>query len=145
MVMQSSEDVFQEQPKSHWIIDLDWYEQNHRSLFDLAQHSLCAKCNEKLYKRKKKAVLEEVLVSIKNCCAKTPDYITAKLPIMESIFRILLANGNQPLDLEEMSEQLSGRRGGDTYTASPQLLLRLLSNDRWYGFKQVVEEENSGS
>lgn len=136
MITKNVENTFPEQPESRWIIDLDWYEQNHRSLFDLARHSLCTKCNEKLQK-KKKAGLDDVLTSIKDCCAKNPDYITGKLPIMESLFRILLANGNHPLDVEEMSEQLSERRGGDTYTASPQLLTRLLSNDRWYGFHRI--------
>jgi hypothetical protein len=145
MVTQNVENTLQEQTKLRWIIDLGWYEQNHRSLFDLARHSLCTKCNEKLQKKKKKAVLADVLASIKDCCAKTPDYITRKLPIMESIFRILLANGNQPLDVEEMGKQLSERRGGDTHTTSPQLLTRLLSNDHWYGFHQVTEGENSKS
>ena len=127
-----------EQPKSLWIIDIQWYEQNNRSFVDLAHRSLCPKCVEKLAKKKKKTASSEVLAAIKDCCAKTPDFITPKLPILESIFRILLANGNEPMDIRDIGRELSLRRGGDNYAGSPQMLTRLLSNDHWYGFKQVT-------
>lgn len=134
------ENIAPEQPQSRWFIDPDWYEQNKRSFFDLAQRSLCPKCTEKLGKKKKKPTTEDVLKAIQDCCTSSPDYITSKMPMMEGIFRVLLANGNQPLDIAELGKQLSERRGGDIYAASPQVLTRLLSNDRWYGFRQVTEE-----
>jgi hypothetical protein len=140
MVTENMEDVFAKQPTSYWVIDLDWYEQNRRSFIESARRSLCSKCNEKLQKKKKKVTLDDVLGSIIDCCAKTPDYITRKTPVMDSIFRILLANGNQPLDVEDMGKQLSERRGDNTYTALPHILTRLLTNDHWYGFKQVSKK-----
>ena len=143
MVTENMEDVFLEQSASYWVIDFDWYERNHRSFIESARRSVCSKCNEKLQKKKKKATLDDVLGSIKDCCAKTPDFITGKTPVMEGIFRILLANGNQPLDVGEMGKQLSERRGDNTYTVSPHILTRLLANDRWYGFKQVSKENKS--
>ncbi|GAI07324.1 unnamed protein product, partial [marine sediment metagenome] len=44
----------------------------------------------------------DLLTTIKDCCSKTPGFITDKLPILGSIFRLFLANGNQPLDVEEL-------------------------------------------
>jgi len=139
MVTQDGENISVELPESRWFIDSDWYEQNRRSFYDMSWRSLCAKCAEKLQKRKKKVTTGDILAAIKNCCSESPDYITARLPIMESAFRILLANGNEPLGVTELGRRLSECRGGDTYTASPQMLNRLLSNDRWYGFKKVTE------
>jgi len=126
--------------QDYWIIDIQWYEQNNRSFVDLAQRGLCAKCVEKFSKKKKKPTRAEVFTVIKDCCGKLPEYITGKLPILESVFRILLANGNKPMAIEEISLQLNERRGGDMYTSAPQLLSRLLNNDRWYGFRKAEDK-----
>ena len=75
--------------------------------------------------------------TIRDCCSRTPGFIINKLPILESIFRIFLANSNQPLDLEELEKQLSQWRGGDTHHASVEVLSRLLENDQYYGLRQV--------
>ncbi|GAH99783.1 unnamed protein product, partial [marine sediment metagenome] len=47
------------------------------------------------------------------------------------------ANGNQPLDLEELGRQLSEWRGRDTYRTSAGILSRLLKSDQYYGLRQV--------
>ena len=75
--------------------------------------------------------------TIRDCCSKTPGFITHNLPILESIFRLFLANNNQPLDLEELGEQLSQWRGGDTYGTSAEVLSRLLESDQYYGLRRV--------
>ena len=124
-----------EQTGTRWIIDIEWFEKNHRSLYELTFQSLCSKCVEKLGKKKKKATESDVLAAIKECCGQTPEYVTARMPIMESVFRIILANGNQPLSVSEISKQLNERRGGDAYVTDPMLLNRILSHDKWYGFK----------
>jgi len=64
--------------------------------------------------------------------------ITGELPILESIFRLFLATGNQSLDLEELGKQLSERRSGDPYRTSVEMLSRLLANDQYYGLRQVA-------
>ena len=68
---------------------------------------------------------------------RTQDFITSSLPVQESIFRIFLANGNEPLTLAELSEQLSQRRGIDSYRASSAVLSRLMANDQHYGLRPV--------
>jgi len=126
--------IITDQVRPRWFIDLDWYQQNNRSFSALVQGCLCPKCREQLKEGQISAA--DLLTTIKDCCSKTPDFINGRLPILESIFRLFLTNGNQPLDLEELREQLSDWRGRAT---SAEVLSRLLENDRYYGLRQVKE------
>lgn len=135
-----NEDITIEQVKPHWFIDLDWYQQNNRSFSALAQKCLCAKCRERLTGD---LSADELLATIRDCCSQTPDFITGRLPILESIFRLFLANGNHPLDLEELGKQLTHWRGSDTYRTSPEILSRLLKDEQYYGIRQVLESGES--
>jgi hypothetical protein len=134
----SPEKLAPEQTLSRWFVDLAWYEQNNRSFLNLAQQGLCAKCVEKLGKKKKKYTQNDVITAVKDCCSKSPEFITSKMPLLESIFRVILANGNEPMNIEEIGKQLTECRG-DAYSVSTQILTRLLDTDRWYGFKQIKE------
>jgi len=133
----SEEDIVTEQVRPRWFIDFNWYQENSRSFFALAQASLCAKCREQLKEGEISA--DDILTTIRDCCSKNPAFITDRLPILESIFRLFLANGNQPLDLEELGEQLREWRGGDTYRTSAEVLSRLLSSDQCYGLRQAPD------
>jgi len=136
-MMDMSEEIINEEASPRWFLDIDWYQQNNRSLFTLAQHCLCYNCRERLETNESNDSISELLAAIENCCSQGPDFITSRLPIMESVFRLILANGNRPLELEELGNQLRERLGGDTYRTSPEMLSRLLSNDRYYGLRQV--------
>ncbi len=135
----AKEDINTEQPRPQWFIDLDWCQQSNRSFSALAQHCLCAKCRKRLEAKKEGISIDNLLAAVKDCCSKNPGFITEKSPILESIFRLFLANGNQPLDLEEVGKQLSEQRGGDTYCTSVEMLSRLLSNDQYYGLRQAPQ------
>ena len=102
------------------------------------QSYLCPKCRERLMASEREISAAELLSTISDCCSKTPGFITYRLPVLESVFRLFLANGNQPLDLEELGRQLSKWRGGDTYHTSPEILSRLLSSDQYYGLRQIT-------
>ena len=82
---------------------------------------------------------DDLLSIIKDCCSRAPGFIIHRLPILESLFRLFLANNNQPLDLEELGQQLNEWRGGDAYRTSTEVLSRLLSSDQYYGLRQVQE------
>jgi len=123
-----------EQVKPCWSIALDWFQQNNRSFSALAESCLCSKCQKRL---KGEVSAADLLTTIRDCCSKTPGFITGELPVLASVFRLFLANGNQPLDLEELGRQLSERLGGDTYRTSVEVLSRLLKSDRYYGLRQV--------
>ncbi len=129
------EDTSTNQVSRRWFIDLDWHQQSNRSFFALAQGCLCPKCQEQL---KGEISAADLLTTIKDCCSKPPNFITGESPILESIFRLFLANGNQPLDLEKLGRQLGEWRGGDTYRTSAEILSRLLSSDQYYGLRQVT-------
>lgn len=132
------EDINTDQVRLRWFIDLDWYQLDNRSFSTVAQSSLCPKCYERLKTSEGEIPAADLLSTIKDCCSKAPGFITGELPILESVFRLFLANGNQPFDLEELSKQLSERRGGDTYRTSVEILSRLISSDQYYGLRQVT-------
>ena len=134
-----------DQTEPRWFIDLDWYQLNNRSFFALVQGCLCPECRKRLKVEEGEVLAADLLTTIKDCCSNTPDFITGELPILESIFRLFLANGNQPLDLGELGKQLSERRGGDTYRTSVEILSRLLVSDRCYGLRQVRESSQVDS
>ena len=134
-----SKDISADQPKPRWFIDLDWYQQNQRSISALARDYLCPKCRKQLSAEGKEITEAELLTTIKDCCSHTPEFITDQLPILESVFRLFLANGNQPLTLAELGEQLSERRSGDTYRTSEEILPRLLKNEQYYGLRQFPD------
>jgi len=133
------EEISTDQPKPRWSIDLDWYQRNNRSILVLAQDYLCANCRKQLDAEGKEFTEAELLSTIKDCCSHAPEFITGRLPILESIFRFFLGNGNQPITLDELGEQLSEQRGGDTSRTSEEILSRLLENDRYYGLRPVPD------
>jgi hypothetical protein len=120
--------------EERWIIDLDWYQSSGRSFSAMAERCLCDNCRKKLKEEEGEIPADKLLAAIKDCCSKQPDFITGELPVLESIFRILLANGNQPLDMGELGKQLSEWRGGYPDSSSGEKLSRLLTSDRYYGF-----------
>ena len=136
-ILLDSEEISPEQISQGWFIDLGWYQRNNRSFFTLAGNCLCPKCHGRLGVGKGEIPAVELLSAIKDRCSSQPGFITGNLPIMESVFRRLLANGNQPLDLAELSRQLSEWRGGDTYHTSVEVLTRLLARDQYYGLRLV--------
>jgi hypothetical protein len=131
------ESMSNNQPGGRWFIDLDWLEQNKRSFFALAQGCLCPQCGERLEEGKKEISAADLLANIKDCCSKTPGFVTDRLPILESVFRFFLANGNQPLDLAELGRQLAKWRGDAPQRTSVEVLSRLLSHDLHYGLRQI--------
>jgi len=69
--------------------------------------------------------------SIQTCCSLKPGYITPTTPIVESIFRTFVANGNQPLSIRELYELLDRR--------PPEVLLRILTAGPIYlGIRPVM-------
>jgi hypothetical protein len=128
-----------DQPKTCWFIDLGWLQQNNRSILALVESRLCAKCHKQLAAEGKEPTDLELLSMIKDCCSQAPEFITGQLPILESAFRLFLANGNQPLTMEELGKQLSDKRGGDTSRTWEGILSRLLQSDQFYGLRPASD------
>ncbi len=134
------EDEINTEPvKTHWAIDLDWFQRNSRSISVLLIDYLCPKCAKKLNIGEKEHPPKVLMNTIQKCCCQVPNFINDRLPILEGIFRLYLSNGNQPLDLDELGNQMSRLRGGDPYRTSPEALLRLLKNDHYYGLQETSD------
>ena len=124
--------------EARWAIAMDWFLPNHRAPQILVKDHLCSACARKLSVKKEPA-LQALLDTIKSCCSQAPDFINDRLPILESAFRLFLRNGNKPLTLKELSSELGLVRSGDIYRTSPEALLRILKNDRFYGLQEISE------
>jgi hypothetical protein len=122
-------------PAQRWFIDLDWLEQNNRSFLALAQGCLCSKCTKKQKGNTEPISPAELIATIEDCCAKSSGFISDRSPILDSIFRLFLANGNQPLSLQELSKQLAKWRGDNGPRTSVEVLSRLLGDERYYGLR----------
>jgi hypothetical protein len=72
--------------------------------------------------------VQQVLMSH---CARQPGYLRSDTTLVDSVFRILLANGNTPISSNDLGQRL-GR--------PPQTILRTLSAPRVYkGIRPVLE------
>lgn len=69
------------------------------------------------------------------------DYLLPDTPLKEALFRIILANGNRPMDAEEISGILNERWAMSAYprNLSPHVINRLLENSANYCIVPVEE------
>ncbi len=73
--------------------------------------------------------LQHVLISH---CAKQEDFLNSRMALVDSVFRIFLSNGNQPLNSEELGELLN---------RPPSTILRTLSGIRVYkGIRPISDQ-----
>ncbi len=73
--------------------------------------------------------LDELQLAIRNA-AHEPDFINPHTSVVDSIFRVFLANGNTPLTPKEL---------GDLIGRSPSVILKTLSGGRVYKGIRPVE------
>lgn len=156
-----------QQPEAHdalprYFIDIQWYNDNQRSFNDMVLTRICEECKDRSSEEVEERVARvdeatgrvvfdvvrvpygsDPLKVIRDCCAQQRDYITAQTPLLEAIFRVLLANGNQPTEMEELRQQLSEwvRLETRPHAYAPELIERLIHNDRYYGLRRFNPEE----
>jgi hypothetical protein len=133
----NKEDTGARLSETRWAIALEWFPQNSRSLPVLIKDYLCPECSRKISSKGKQPSPETLIATIHKCCSKQNDFINDRLPILESIFRLFLRNGNRDMSLEELGHELSQLRGGDIYRTSPEALYRVLKKDGYYGLQEV--------
>lgn len=153
------EDATQETSSPRFVVDVTWFEENGFSFDDFVQARMCESCRGRLDEeveerytvldsktgrasfdiRRSKYGANPIRV-IRDCCSKKRDYITPDIPTLEAVFRVFLANGNAPLTLEDVREQLAEwcPGGGCQWLLLPvEQLERLVKNDRFYGIRQA--------
>ncbi len=148
--------------KPRYSIDSHWYEENNRSLQTFIQSRLCPSCRSKLgteaersipvetsngkviFETRRVAYGDDPLALIRDCCSKAQDFITPYLPIMEIVFRAFLANGNQPLALDEVEKVLETKlAAADRPRIVPLETLQLmLDSDSYYGLRRYPTAED---
>lgn len=142
-----------------YFIDPQWYEDRGFSFNNVVEGRLCASCTAKLgtteLKRyptvdpKTKRVTFEMrevpyasnpIQVIREDCSRSRDYITAETPLLEAIFRVFLANGNQPIPLSTVREHLLTYLPEMAALRSDfpeSVLKRLIEGDSRYGMKEL--------
>ncbi len=144
--------------EERYFIDSDWYDQHDLMFLDILQSRMCPQCQARLGEeteeryptadRKTGRVTYEVrrvqygarpIPIIRDCCSRKSGYITPDMPALEAVFRILLANANQPMPLEHIREQLREwcPTGRCQWLIMPQDVLRqIVRGDHAYGIKE---------
>jgi len=118
-------------------IDFGWWERQNRDIRVFMRELLCPECQQGMALQSNGQMvdmvdpetaeviqMDAIWEAIRACCSHRPDYLTPETPLLEGIFRILLANGNKPLSVLELYERL-GRR-------PPETILRMLTMGQIY-------------
>jgi hypothetical protein len=147
-------------PRYH--VDTTWFAENGLSFDDIARMRLCETCLAKAgtVTEERVAVLDEKsgkskfemhsttygsdpVRVIREHCGRVKNYVHRDMPSLEAIFRVYLANGNDPLSLDQVREHLAEwcPGGGCQWLLLPMDTLdRLVRNDAFYGLREFVPE-----
>lgn len=137
--MTTENDRDKDEAQRRYSIDMSWYQEQGRSFTVLASSRLCPTS------QKKKSLKTDaaLLTALSQCCSKSEGFISPNMPLMEMIFRLFLANGNEPLSLEEIQAGLQERLRESTEARDISIpkLRRIVDSDRYYGLRPVPTEE----
>ena len=138
--MTQAKDSATGEAQPRYCIDLNWYQEQRRSFITFAASRLCPSCRKKVLPKSEAALLR----NIKQCCSKREGFLTTNMPLREMSFRLLLANGNQPLELEQIQEGLQQWLGDiiGAQDISVPKLKRIIENDRYYGLRTIPKAES---
>jgi len=125
-------------------IDFAWWEKNDRDWRVFLQSYLCPE-HQQLFQEHKPDMLldyiDPVSAEVKQVdglqhvlishCARQPEFISDRTAVVDAVFRIFLANGNQPKSCLELSERLG---------KPAETLLRVISGSRVYkGLRPFID------
>lgn len=77
--------------------------------------------------------------------AGNPGFVTSDTPLLEAVFRVLLAEKNRPIALQEIAELLRQRYASGELPRDVNMtaLQRLLERQTSYGIRQTEDEAAS--
>jgi hypothetical protein len=118
-------------------IDFTWWERQNRDIYVFMRDLLCEECRDRAGDLSHTRMVDMIdpntaevtrvdalWEAIRACCSVKPGYITMDTPLLESIFRVFLANGNKPLSVLELHERLDKK--------PPDTILRMLTKGQVY-------------
>jgi len=82
-----------------------------------------------------------------NVCSKEPDFLLPGTPITEAVFKLILANGNKAMTLEEIQSGLTTAWASVIYlkNLSDEILRRMLDQENEYFIKRAVSRKRRRS
>jgi len=124
-------------------IDFDWWEQNDSDWHVFLRSLLCPEHQQALADVQEGALIDWVdprtaevqqvdgiQHALMTHCALQPDFVDPHTAVVEAVFRLFLANGNQPMSAAELGKRLN--RPAET-------ILRTLAGPRVYrGIRPIV-------
>jgi len=153
----STPDTVEAAPFYH--IDPSWFDENNLSFEDVVRARMCDACRVKIgqevedrapvfdkatgrmkFEVQHSTYGSDPLKVIREHCGRAKNYIHRDMPTLEAIFRVYLANSNQPMPLEHVREQLAEwcPGGGCQWLLLPiETVERLVQNDSYYGLRQT--------
>ena len=104
-------------------IDMEWWWENNRDIHVYIREMLCDECRAEFAddfqnvgeldwvdeKTGEVQCVDGLWHSVRTCCSTKADYITPNTSLVDAIFRAFLANGNEPLSMNEVYELLDRR------------------------------------
>jgi hypothetical protein len=124
--------------KTKFHIDFDWWERESREFRVYLASHLCPEHKAAFADAEGTDVVDVVDAEtaevrkedgiqhlLRSHCSRQPDFITPHTSLVDAVFRVYIANGNQPLSPEELADRI-GRPG------QANTILRTLSGGRVY-------------
>ena len=87
--------------------------------------------------------LKQYIKRIADHCSKEQDYLLPDTPLKEAIFRVMLSEGNNPLNAEDISGVMTSKWAMTPFprNTSPEVIQRLLSASANYCISRVPGPE----
>ena len=141
-----------------YFIDEKWFTVHNKSFRAVAQTRMCPSCRKKLgtevqervptvdargrvvYEMRSVPFASNPLSEIRKHCSKENGFLTAETPVLEALFRVFLANGNQPIELEAIREELIAYTSASERPRAynPELLAKMLASNNSYGLTEFA-------
>ena len=133
-----------------YTISPEWYENHGISLSLVVHQRRCAQCqayetwseSQKRRGKNSTANWQKEMREIMKSCSKKEDYIHSKTPMVEAVFRLLLKQGNRPMSVAQLGENIEATwaLGMSPRSLSITTLKRVLNSQTSYGIKANLNE-----
>jgi len=118
-------------------IDFAWWEKQNKDIRVFMRELLCSECRDAVMgtpdtaqvdmvdpDTAEVARVDAIWEAVRACCSVRPDFIGADTPLLDSIFRVFVGNGNRPLSVRELYSRLDKK--------PPEIILRMLTKGNVY-------------
>jgi len=120
---------------TRYYVDVDEGAHQRRSVKAMMADRKCSICRqadttESIMAETTKSIIKQITAQ----CSKTQDFLLPDTPLIEGIFRIILAGGNKPLSADEISKELLDRWSISAYPRdlSPVVVKKVLDHNESY-------------